>query len=244
LGANLFYIYPFLAAKSPVLYTAVFFLIALVTGKRTPFLTVFLQAFLFHYSLFRRNKVRTFLLSGILVAATFLIYENTNLLSRFSRIFEVEFDLSDPYFLSISGGGRFEEIFGIYEYFLKHPFDVLFGAPPGSYYIWALEWSDYTATKNYSHMTWAGYLFRYGLFFTVPLITCFFYLIFRNLGSTNPLFVAFSGIFIASFFGALLIVDPTSWILIALFLYLGTSKKIAPSRQTIKIEVLGGMKMT
>jgi hypothetical protein len=242
LGANLFYIYPFLAAKGNFLYAAIFFAIALFTGKRASFITVLSQFFLLNYTSFRRSKIWTVLLGGALLTVTLWIYENTDLLFRFKWIFESEFDFADPYFLSISGGGRFEEVFGIYEYFIKYPFDLPLGAPPGSYYIWTLEWSDYAATKNYSHITWIGYVFRYGLFFTVPLIAYFAYLIFRNLGATNPLFIAFGGIFAASFFGGLLVVDPTSWILIGLFVYscgkpLGSSARTTTPRYTLHSNV-------
>jgi len=233
LGANLYYVYPFLALKSPTLYTIIFFLIALLTGKRASFITVLSQFFLLHYNSFRRSKIWAIILGGALLIVVQWAYHNTDLLFRFKWIFEAEFDFADPYFLSISGGGRFEELFGIYDYFLRRPLDLLFGAPPGSYYIWTLEWSDYTATKNYSHITWFGYLFRYGIFFSLPLMTYFGYLIFRNLSSGNPLFIAFSGIVVASFFGALLVVDPTSWILIGLFVFLGSNPIKSPAQKLV-----------
>ena len=219
LGANLYYIYPFLAVKSPIFYSAFFVGVALITGKRASVVTILTQFFLLNCAVIRRQKILGTLVTVILIAILFWVYQNTDVLSRFNWILEAEFDFTDPYFLSISGGGRFEEIFGIYDYFQRHPFDVLFGSPPGSYYIWAIEWSDgYTATKNYAHLTWIGYIFRYGLIFTVLLVVYFASCIYKNLGSRDPLFIAFCGIFVVSFFGALLITDPTAWILIALFL--------------------------
>jgi hypothetical protein len=194
LGANLFYVYPFLAMKGPVLYATVFFAIALITGKRTSMVTVLIQTFLINYKVFSRNRIWTAFFGIALFAVFAWIFENTDLLFRFKWIFEADFDFSDPYFLSISGGGRFEEIFGMYKHFQQHPLDLIFGSPPGSYYTWSVEWSDgYVATKNYSHITWIGYIFRYGLFFTISLIAYFLYCIYRNLGSTHPLFVAFGG---------------------------------------------------
>lgn len=231
LGANLFYVYPFLAMKGPTLYALFFLVIALITGKRASFVVILVQTLLINYTKFKRSKFWTVLFGLAFFAVGVWIYENTDLLFRFKWIFEADFDFSDPYFLSISGGGRFEEMFGIYEYFQQHPLDALFGSPPGSYYTWTLEWSGgYIATKNHSHITWIGYIFRYGLILTVPLIIYFFYCIYRNLGSSNPFFIAFAGIFSTSFFGALLITDPTSWILIALFLQVYSIPEVGSNR--------------
>jgi hypothetical protein len=226
LGSNLYYVYPFVATRGVVVFTLIFFAIALITGKRATLVVLFFQFLLLQFKLIRSSKVSAVFLVGTFVLVVIWIYGNTDLFFRFRLIFETEFDFSDPYFLSISGGGRFEEVFGIYDYFKKYPFDLLFGSPPGSYYSWEIEWSEYTATKNYSHITWFGYIFRYGLFFALPLLGYFVYSIFRNLGSASPFFISFGGIFVVSFFGAVLVIDPMAWILIGMFFYLGRPSKM------------------
>jgi len=223
LGTNLYYVIPFFLFKGGLLKPLLLFGVVLLTGKRA-FLVTFLSEILFSMlSFFRRSKLYPVLTCALLFSILFWMYNNTELLSRFKWIFESNFNFDDPYFLAVSAGGRFEEVFGIYNYFTENPLDLLFGSPPGSYFFWNVELSDYVTTKNYSHITWVGYVFRYGLTFTVPLFLYFLYLVLRNLGSSNPLYISFIGIFVGSFFGASLIIDPTAWILLGLFISLCTS---------------------
>ncbi len=217
LGVNLYYIYPHLVASKTVGPTILFFAICFLTGKRASLLTLLVQVVFRHLAYWKGN---VFGFAG--AAALFFIlmlglYEFTELLDRFKWLFDGSIDFTDPRFLAVSAGGRFEELFGISAYFFQHPMDLLFGAPPGASYFWVLEWADYITTKNYSHVTWAGYLFRYGLIFALPLLVLFIWLLISNLGSTRPLFIVFVGILTVSFFGALLLTDPSAWLFVALF---------------------------
>jgi hypothetical protein len=45
----------------------------------------------------------------------------------------VVFDINDSYSSIVSGGGRFEEVFGIIDYFGVYVWDIFFGSPPRSF---------------------------------------------------------------------------------------------------------------
>ena len=86
----------------------------------------------------------------------------------------------------------------------------------------------FTCGTNYSHINFLGYYFRYGLVFSLIIYITFVIMIIKYWKPTNALFLIFIGIFIGSFFGAGLIIDPTSWLFIGLMLslYIKKSKLI------------------
>jgi hypothetical protein len=224
LGVNLHYIYPFFLTGK-MLPVAVFMLLIVFSGKRSVLINYLAQTITFYGGSIKDKFFSSVLLFITLLVTIFALVTYTSLLDRFSWIFEGNFDWSDPYFLLVAAGGRFEEVFGIQNYFRAHPLDVFFGSAPGAYYIWAVDLSDYNATKNYSHVTVFGFIFRYGLVFAIPLYGFFIWRILKDLGSRNPFYIVFVGVFTSSLFGANLVIDPTSWIFIGLFLSLRDGKQ-------------------
>ena len=81
-----------------------------------------------------------------------------------------------------------------------------------------MDWSGYDASKNYSHVTFFGYVFRYGVIFSTFLYLFLFKKIFQYFGSANPYYLVVVGIVSSSFFGANLVIDPTSWLFVGFFL--------------------------
>ena len=224
LGVNLHYIYPFFLTGK-MLPVAVFLLLIVFSGKRSVLMNYLLQTMAFYGGSMKDRFFSSMLLFIALLFTIFILVTYTSLLDRFSWIFTGDFDWTDPYFLLVAAGGRFEEVFGIQNYFRAHPLDVFFGSAPGAYYIWAVDLSDYSATKNYSHVTIFGFIFRYGLVFAIPLYGFFIWRILKDLGSRNPFYIVFVGVFTSSLFGANLVIDPTSWIFIGLFLSLRDGKQ-------------------
>ena len=151
---------------------------------------------------------------GAIVLLSNYLITHTELLNRLTMFLEK--DITNPDDLAILLSGRFEEFLGVYEYFNEHPSHIFLGAPPGSFYHWVMPLSDYEATKNYSHLTPLGYLFRYGLLFCVLIYGCFIHALIKFRSSRDPFYLVFVGIFTSSFFGANLIIDPLSWIFIGL----------------------------
>lgn len=221
MGLNLYYAYPHLVIGKTLLPTLFFLVICLISGKRATLLALLAQMLFRHVEVWRRNLVALITTCVVALLVVYGLYEYTGLLDRFKWILHGSYDWTSPKFLETSAGGRFEEIFGIYGYFVQHPFEALFGSPPGSYYSWARSWSDEIIHKNYAHLTWAGYVFRYGVVFTIPLFFYFLWALLKDLGSSGSLYITFVGIFTVSFFGALMVSDPASWLFLALFFRLG-----------------------
>lgn len=217
LGVNLHYVYPwFLTGK--IMPVFAFLLLILISGKRSVLVNYLVQTLAYYLPYFRGRPIKNLAFVFAFFLSLFAIYTQTTLLDRFAWLFDGSFNLDDPYFLLVSGGGRFEELFGILDYFAIHSYDVVFGSPPGSFYIWSMDWSGYDATKNYSHITFFGYVFRYGAIFSVVLYLFFFKLIWRKLGDTDPSYLVVVGVVTSSFFGANLIIDPTSWLFVGFYL--------------------------
>ncbi len=217
LGVNLHYIYPwFLTGK--IMPVFAFLALILISGKRSVLINYLVQTLAYYLPYFKGRPVKKISFIFAFFLSLYLVYTQTTLLDRFSWLFDGAFDFDDPYFLLVSGGGRFEELFGILDYFSAYSYDIIFGSPPGSFYIWAMDWSGYDASKNYSHITFFGYIFRYGAIFSILLYLFFFRLMWREIGSTEPLFLVAVGVVSSSFFGANLIIDPTSWLFIGFFL--------------------------
>lgn len=224
LGVNFHYIYPFFlnGKMTPVIAFAA---IILISGKRAVLINYLLQTLSYFSSRITQQKVSTIAMLSLMAVSIVAIYNFTSLLDRFSWMFEGQFDFSDPYFVLVSGGGRFEELFGIFDYFARKPFELILGAPPGNYYVWEMHLSDYEATKNYSHITFFGLMFRYGILFSLALYAYFIGTLIKNWGSKDPLYLVIVGIVASSFFGANLVIDPTSWIFLGLFIQLRPRKR-------------------
>lgn len=227
MGTNAHYVLPWLiASKGPVVLLPVGLLI-LISGKRAVLLNYIVQSVVyFSKDAFRRPLFAAALGVGAMVLAFFLV-QYTNLLERFVWSFMAMYNLSDPTWLLIAFGGRGEEVAGILNYFAEHPIQILFGAPPGESYHWIIESSNTDEVKNYAHVTPFGLIFRYGIIVTTALYGLLAYFLVKYFAPKDPYYLAFVGIVTSTAFGANMIVDPTTWLLLGLMLRL--SQKAEPT---------------
>ena len=166
------------------------------------------------------------------VLSIYYINLTTDLFYRVRSTFDVDF--TDEYSVLIAFGGRFEEVVGIFKYFMQNPLKVVFGASPGEYYSFVIDATSkiftnstsYNEPKNYSHVTLFTFLFRYGVLFTVLIYGYFTYLLIKYFDSKYEFYLIYIGILSSSFFGANLMSDPMSWVLIAFFLRFRTIKSV------------------
>lgn len=214
MGSNLHYIFPFFLTKGIAIPTIAFLAIILISGKRSVLVNFLAQCTAVYFPYLWRNPIFLGIVLGTVVLLSNYLIANTELLNRVTMFLEK--DITNPDDLAILLSGRFEEFLGIYEYFSKHPSHIFLGSPPGAFYHWIVPLSDYEATKNYSHFTPFGYLFRYGLLFSVLIYGCFIHALIKFRSSRDPFYLVFVGIFTSSFFGANLVIDPLSWIFIGL----------------------------
>lgn len=224
LGVNFHYIYPFFL-NGKITPVIAFAAIILISGKRAVLVNYLVQTLCYFSARIVQHKASSIAMLGLVGVSLVAIYNFTGLLDRFSWLFAGQFDFSDPYFVLVSGGGRFEELFGIFDYFERKPFEIFFGAPPGNFYIWSMHLSEFDANKNYSHITFFGFMFRYGIFFALALYAFLIGIIVRSWGSKDPLYLVVVGVITSTLFGAALVIDPTSWIFLGLFIELRPRKR-------------------
>lgn len=214
MGSNLHYIFPFLINKNLLGSTFLFFSIILISGKRAVLMNFIGQCAVIYAPFIRKRPfLLLFALSILVIIVRYLVSE-TELLNRMTLFFEKDLMSLDD--LAIVLSGRFEELLGIFNYFSDHPNQILFGSPPGAFFQWIVPLSDYEATKNYSHITPFGYLFRYGLLFTSIVYGYFIFILIKFWAPKDPFFLVFIGVFTSSFFGANLVIDPLSWFFVGL----------------------------
>jgi hypothetical protein len=230
LGVNLHYVYPFLLSSSKSFAPVWFFLIILISGKRAVLINYLMQTIVYFFAALRSRPIVAIGMLVSLIIGLMIVAYYSPLLDRFTRFSLDEIDISDGHFMYVFFGGRFEELQGIYEYFIKHPYQLFFGSHPGAFYIWEVtEGSEYHAiTKNYSHISIFGLIFRYGIVFGVGLYAIFAWMLFKYWAPKEPLYLVFVGILTSSLFGANLIVDPTSWLFIGLLISVRRGNKFKP----------------
>lgn len=218
LGVNFHYIYPFFlnGKVTPVIAFAV---LILISGKRAVLINYLLQTLSYFSGRIAKQMVSSIVIIGFVGVSLVAVYNFTSLLDRFSWMFEGQYDFSDPYFVLIAGGGRFEEIFGIFDYFAQKPFEIILGAPPGNFFVWEIYTGE-SVRKNYSHVTFFGLIFRYGIFYSLALYVFFIVTVIRHWGSKDPIYLVIVGVVTSSLFGANLVIDPTSWLFLGLFIQL------------------------
>ena len=235
-GASFHYVAPYFLHRGGMVFLLASLI--LISGKRAVLINFLAQLFLFKAGEFRRSPIpilfACFSLAGVLI---FIWDDLAFFLRRFTLMLEVlsTIDLSDgilglanSYAAIVLFGGRLEEIVGIVEYFTAHPAQIWFGSPPGANYIWRVEISELETAKSYAHLTWFGYLFRFGIIPTGALLIAFIYRLVLGWDTKNPLWLVFFGIILSATFGGNLFYSPVAWTMIALYFRFGAgiSKEI------------------
>lgn len=217
MGVNLHYAVPFFVKNGLGFFVALFSIVIL-SGKRAVMVNFLVQYAFYYLYLYRNNRLFLFFLTAFLFSLIYFLVVETNMLYRFEALFTVKWD--DSMSLVAAFGGRFEEILGIINYFKDHPLNLLFGAPPGDFYIYIASTGshEYNDPRNFSHVGPASFLFRYGLVFTCFFYLYCFYLLVRYFNPGFPFYLVFVGILSSSFFGANLFSDPIAWVFIGFFL--------------------------
>jgi len=222
MGSNLHIILPFFI-KNGIGIGMFFLVIIVLSGKRAVLVNFLIQYIVYYLYIFRDKKfiIVFFLLLVITLISILGIY--TNIFYRFSGIWNVDFN--DSYSTLVAFGGRYEEVKGILIFYFDNNFKIFFGSYPGEYYRFVLESinyygiisNTYDEPKNYTHVTIFSYFFRYGILVTSFIIIYLLYILVKYFNPKNEFYLVFVGILSSSFFGANLLTEPISWILIALF---------------------------
>lgn len=228
-GVNFHYATPFLIHRGGMLLLIASLI--LISGKRASLVNFLVQVLLFQLGNLKRTPILILLVSMVAVGILVLAGENLKpLFSRFTLMLDALqsadrsngiLGLANSFEAMVIFGGRLEEVVGIIEYFKQHPAQIWFGSPPGSNFIWLVEISDHSEKKSFSHLTWLGYIFRYGIVPTGFLLTVFIYRLISDWDTRNPLWLLFVGVVSSATFGGNLYYSPVEWTMVALFFRFG-----------------------
>lgn len=153
LGVNLHYVTPFIVNSYPKCFALL--ALVLITGKRAVLFNYIVQSGVFVVRKSIKSPL-TLVVAGA-TAVLFLVasYEYISpLFSRYSDMITAFlvldkggsiWDISDTWASVVIFGGRLEEIVGIAAYFSEFPTHLLFGAPPGSNFVWEVGSHGYSA---------------------------------------------------------------------------------------------------
>jgi len=223
MGSNLHIVVPFFMKSGGSFFFFFFALIIIFSGKRAVLINYLVQYLFYFVSYFKKRKILLSFLVVFIVIGIMYLNQTTNIFYRFEALLNVDF--SDAYSRLLAFGGRFEEIIGIYDFFNENIWKIFFGSIPGDFYLWILDsyngsgvvTNSYNEPKNYAHLTVVSFLFRYGIIFTSIAIIFLIYIVIKYYNHKSEFYLVFIGILSSSFFGANLLTDPISWIMLAFF---------------------------
>lgn len=161
----------------------------------------------------------TTIMSIVIGSISFYLWNYTRFLNRFKLV--LKFDISDPHAMYVATGGRSEEIINIIKFMNDNPMRYLFGAGFGV----KVEVMD-NFYRHYSHFSPLSYTLIFGVIFSTIVYIRFFTQILRKTDMDSPIYpfrVMFSGLFISSFFGAIIMNDVVFWVFYGVTIFMNTN---------------------
>jgi len=210
-------------------------LLVVYSGKRATMLMTLL-VFILHYSkIFKKfslkNSFYALVVSFVLMSAGHWAFQN-NLFRRFEPI--LKFDINDKRATYLATGGRWQEVEGVVDFLETNSFMWFTGAGIGATYNVYDVGNDLVSSKAYVHITPVGYIFIYGIVFTLLLYIGFlvlFWLGWRN-SLNNVFYIIFVITVLGSIFGANLFVDHKAWFFVGIaYVLCADKKKLLPISQ-------------
>ena len=185
------------------------------SGKRSGVLALIFVScwYLFH----RRINNRILIFAPLLLLFLGLYWlQSAGLLGDIFRRFELigQFDLDDLNAVFLATGGRLTEVFDIIDFMRDKPYRWLFGSGMGAQYLFVDPREGfYPEYFHYAHFSPFGYVFLYGVPFTVVFYVLLISRVISGVSLSGDFFyLAFIFLMTASFFGANLFIDPRVWI--------------------------------
>ena len=211
-GIGLASIYMLSVQKKYSFLLGVFF--DLLSGKRSGFIAVISVTVLYYL---RRPQNSRFIIgaSFFLLALMLLMLKDVGVFRDIFRRFELiaDFDISDATAIFISTGGRLTEVFSIIDFLDERSYRWFIGSGMGAQYLFFDPRDGFQPELfHYAHFSPFGYIFLFGVPFTV-LFYCFLFV--RVLRGQilvgNFFYLGFLFLIITSFFGSNLFIDPRIW---------------------------------
>lgn len=220
LGFQLFILLPILFAYNASNYSLItIFILTLLTGKRgVLILFLVLLGLNKKFTLSLRSMI--FLIPITLLSMSFLAYQ-IGILQRFEPILILfqEMDLSDfdglIGLLYFATGGRSDEIISYLTSGISFN-DILFGRNPGSFFLLFDSGNLRYVPHHFFHVSPLNYIFHFGFFLGSFIILIQFKVFIWSIRafreSKNLMIGFYQALFIASFLGAIVVVDILFWI--------------------------------
>lgn len=195
-------------------------LIVILAGKRATLITTLIPFFTKLFSqkqIFKLKNILIFVFVSFILVVLFSYAYEEGYLRRFESTFEM--NLSDQESLSAGTSGRSDEVILIAKELNEYKPFIFLGKGLGATY--KIVGEDYTLEKNFSHIAPAHFSFQFGIIFTILLYFFFFQLTLNGFKNhrDNIFYNFFLVVFVGSFFGGNLMVDPKTWFFIGLYYY-------------------------
>jgi len=227
-------------SKKKVFLAIICFFTMFLTGKRVVILGTILVVIFFlllkTINLLKSNmlswkKMVLWMLAGLLLV-TFFIYlvgENTTLLNRFKLFFSP--DIFTEYGFYVATSGRSHEVKFLLRHLEENPLTWFVGGGWGDRFIESIDPTGYFGSwgKHYSHFSFFYFVLVYGLFFAFFAFKKFFYALKLIIEQKKDNFESkmYAYLFISSFSGSIMFVDPLFWFFLgSIYSYECTKKNI------------------
>lgn len=194
--------------------------LVLISGKRATLITTLIPYINKALSLLKKVSVKNFFIITLLTIILVVLFSHAykaGYLRRFESTFEM--NINDPESLRAGTSGRSDEVILIAKELREYTPFIFMGKGLGATY--EVVGKDYSIEKNFSHIAPAHFTFQFGIIFTILLYFFFFQLSIKGFfRHRDDLFYNFFlVVFIGSFFGGNLMVDPKTWFFIGLYYY-------------------------
>lgn len=211
-------------------FVGVSLLLIFFSGKRSPLITTLLisSLYIFKYIKFR-EPVHIILLAlaiTLIVSASSYVY-NTGLLWRYENIASIDTEDEDSFYIATSG--RSAEFIGIWDHMNSNPIRWIIGSGlGGAYYIDIIRGDYVERFQHYSHLSLLSFVFLFGLPFVGFLLIYILGILVKNFKYlNNQYYLGLITFFIASFFGASMLVDSLFWVFLGINIYIVNAPKNA-----------------
>jgi len=212
----------------------IFFLcciLALLTGKRVVLIMIFFQSIIYFYIIFKRKiSIKHILLVFFLILSLILLIvyssqSNLGLLRRFELIMNTDF--SSERSLYVSSAGRYQDLISAIQNLNKNKYHWITGGGVGEKYkIASMDDENIFRSTHYSHFSPITYTMIFGIIFTFFLYGSLLKTFIKGLSCSNSYyFLVFVALFIGSFSGANIVVDPFFWIFYGAVKYIVYTKR-------------------
>lgn len=213
------------SSQGNVLLAVFSLLLIVLTGKRAILISGMIVLIIYLFMDRERKNITIFLIktmSTILIPISIYYLYQYGFLDRFYNTINV--DITSEHSLYLATGGRSEEILSLINHVIKEKTWLIGGGFGESFYINTSLTDDTLRSIHYSHMSPLYFVLIYGVPFSIIMYMMFIYYIFKSLMIKIRTFYFYMYImlFITTFFGAVVFIDPKFWF--SLGVVIGTIK--------------------